>query len=837
MEIEQLIERLEHVTLRGDDGYAACCPAHDDVKPSLDVTKGEDGRILLHCHAGCETDDVLRALDLRMADLFPALARTRTQRRIVATYPYHDVDGNTVYEVVRYEPKSFRVRRPKPGGGHASSLKGIERILYRLDELHRADPMEFVWITEGEKDADRLTHHGLVATTNLGGAAKWRASYAEMLAGRHVRILPDNDEAGRQHAALVAQLLHDTAKSVKILQLPDLNEKEDVSDWLDRGGTIKRLLEIEAETAESELPNRPCIVVDTAEDRVVDEAVNALRNDPHIYTRAFHLVRIVSDAKLPRGILRPEGLPQIAPVRHATLREQLAAAACWQHIGAKGETVLCHPPSWAVQAAHARAHWPELRPLEGLVHTPILRPDGTVLEQPGYDKTTALFYSPSREYPPVSANPTREDAQNAVAELLDVVSDFPFASDPHRSAWLAATLTPLARYAYFGSTPLTLIDSNTPGTGKGLLASCIFEIGVGRDVAEMSLANEEEMRKRVTAVALAGITCVLLDNVTRLASNVIQAAVTASSWSDRILGVSEMSPQLPINISWYATGNNVVLDRDSARRILYVRLNTLLEDPSTRSDLSHPHLVDWLASNAPRLTVQALTILRAFHLAGRPGSDSLIPWGSFEKWSALIRGAIVWLGLPDPAITRVELQADSIEDDELHQLITGWGEIDPGGSGMTCSEALGIVNDHPEQYETLRSVFTQISRNGFPSARSIGMKLHNLRRRIYDGKYFDRSESRSNRGVVWRVCATSATCATESAGRDLDDFSQARAPTSGGGEFDCTSGTSCTTDHTCTEHQRLERADDGRMRAYCKLCGKFTGYVQDANWQSDSFLE
>jgi hypothetical protein len=167
---------------------------------------------------------------------------TNGQRRIVATYDYTDERGVLLYQVVRYDLKDFRQRRPNGNGGWLWNLEGVRRVLYRLSELLAADPGRPVFILEGEKDVDQLARLEIVATTNAQGAGKWRPEYSEALRGRHIIILPDNDTPGRSHAAAVAASLEGVAASVRILELPGLPPKGDVSDWLAAGGTKEELL-------------------------------------------------------------------------------------------------------------------------------------------------------------------------------------------------------------------------------------------------------------------------------------------------------------------------------------------------------------------------------------------------------------------------------------------------------------------------------------------------------------------------------------------------------------------------------------------------------------------
>lgn len=178
------------------------------------------------------------------------------QQRIVATYPYNSTDGNLLFEVVRYEPKTFRQRRPDGNGGWAWNLRGVDRVLYRLPELLAADSADPVFVVEGEKDTDALRALGLVATTNSGGSGKWQASFAEPLRGRHVVVLPDNDDAGRKHAADVTAKLRSVAASVRVVELPGLPPRGDASDWLAAGGTAAKLLDMLLDSDEGGAANR-----------------------------------------------------------------------------------------------------------------------------------------------------------------------------------------------------------------------------------------------------------------------------------------------------------------------------------------------------------------------------------------------------------------------------------------------------------------------------------------------------------------------------------------------------------------------------------------------------
>jgi Toprim-like len=243
-----LLDKLADVRETGQGKYQARCPAHDDNRASLSVTESDDGTLLVKCHANCQTADVLATVGMTLADLFPApRAPHNGKPRIVDTYDYHDADGSVIFQVVRFEPKDFRQRKPDGNVGWTWSVKGCKVVPYRLPEFLAADPAVEVFVVEGEKDVDRLRSIGLIATCNAGGAGKWKPEHAKFLAGRKVVILPDNDEAGEKHAEQVAASLYGIASSVKIMPLRGLPKKADVSDYIDAGGNADGLRHAVAE--------------------------------------------------------------------------------------------------------------------------------------------------------------------------------------------------------------------------------------------------------------------------------------------------------------------------------------------------------------------------------------------------------------------------------------------------------------------------------------------------------------------------------------------------------------------------------------------------------------
>jgi hypothetical protein len=237
--VHDVLGKLKNVK-RSGKGWSARCPTHDDQKNSLSVTEGDDGTVLIHCHAGCSYEKVATALNIKQIKR----EGRAVEKRIVAEYDYYDEQGELLYQSVRYEPKDFRQRCPDGNGGWSWTTTGLTRVLYRLPELLESDPSLPVFICEGEKDVEALRDLGLTATTNVGGANKWRSEYNKALRQRDVVIVPDNDDAGRQHAEQVAKALEGVAVSVRVVELPNLPSHGDVSDWLAAGGTAAELREL-----------------------------------------------------------------------------------------------------------------------------------------------------------------------------------------------------------------------------------------------------------------------------------------------------------------------------------------------------------------------------------------------------------------------------------------------------------------------------------------------------------------------------------------------------------------------------------------------------------------
>ncbi|MFZ5448166.1 MAG: AAA family ATPase [Thermodesulfobacteriota bacterium] len=285
----------------GRPGGLVHCPGHEDSKPSLSVTE-KNGKLLVYDHGGCDSAQVIKAF--KALNLWPSSnGNGRPKFNIIKTYDYQDPTGKMVYQVCRMDPKDFRQRRPDGKGGWIWNIAGVDRVPYRLPELLKA---ETVYIVEGEKDVDRLRTLGFTATCNPGGAGKWRTEFRRFFQGKRVVVFPDNDDPGRGHAQNVARNLYGLAVVVRVVELPGLPEKGDVSDWLKAGGTADQLKEL-ADAAPEWKPQEAQEAPDQDYDRLEREAIQneapkRLMTARELLSRTYSKVlEIIDKGILPAG--------------------------------------------------------------------------------------------------------------------------------------------------------------------------------------------------------------------------------------------------------------------------------------------------------------------------------------------------------------------------------------------------------------------------------------------------------------------------------------------------------------------------------------------------------
>lgn len=413
---------------------------------------------------------------------------------------------------------------------------------------------------------------------------------------------------------------------------------------------------------------RPEIRINHELARMTDEAITVIaEHDRGVFQRGGELVHVVKTLEPPKMVIGPNkrrklergvGVPLIKSLAAPTLRERVGALAQWKKFDGRAKGwVHTMPPADVIAGVHARGEWGGVRQLVGVTTTPTIRPDGSILQSPGYDPSTALLYFPNAAYPNVPDRPTHEDAKHAYAALLEAIVDFPFARDFHRAAWVTAVLSMLARSAIEGPVPLFAIDAPTAGTGKSKLADAAGRLALGYRPARIPMPDEDaEMRKLITTLVLDGDAAAFVDNVAGLVKlPSLENAITSDVWKDRVLGRTG-SISAPMKIVWFITGNNLALGGDLSRRTITIRLASMLEDPETRTDFRHPNLFGWIEEHRHHLVVWGLTLLRAWYVAGEPQAASLN--SGFPEWM-IAPHAVAWASGIDPMKAQIKAAGEA----------------------------------------------------------------------------------------------------------------------------------------------------------------------------------
>lgn len=513
----------------------------------------------------------------------------------------------------------------------------------------------------------------------------------------------------------------------------------------------------------------PAIQMGTDVHRVVAELDAALgARDPLVYQRDNEIVAIAgSKAKAGKALLvagtpiirqldASSLLPRVTEhVRFLALMPPSAKASRLAEQGGRPPPQPTQkriiPPASVLNAFLGALDWPHVRPLTGITECPALRPDGTVLQDAGYDAATGYLYLPSCDYLRVADEPTHSDAVLSYTKLAEVFCDFPYVSDEHRSAVVASILSLVARPAIEGSVPAFFFDASSRRSGKTLQVDVVSLIVSGRAASRMTFPEtDEELEKVLAGYALVGARMINFDNLSGpVGGAALDKCITAVDTVDlRVLGTAAMR-----SLVWravvFASGNNIRgrHGSDILERVLAPRVESPLDHPEKRdpSTLRHPDLRAWTRANRGVLVHAALTILRAYCAAGRPRAASVEPWGGFEPWTALIAQALVWTGAPNPLGAR---RGGDDDQDPVrraqHVLVSRWGALctTQGADGLTVSAVTRAIfppprrDEPPDGHDDLREAIAELTRcpsGATPDSRRVGAVLQDIKRKPFDG--------------------------------------------------------------------------------------------------------
>ena len=442
----------------------------------------------------------------------------------------------------------------------------------------------------------------------------------------------------RDWAAQPGASVSELARRLRTLRPKDGIERAAiVAEWARVTGLKEKDLDLPPPPPADLPPNG--IVLSPRLAELADASLEAIA--PEIFQRGGALCEVVRHERV-----------TIADCETARLQDLMSRKARFFRLEKSG-TVEVAAPLPVASILRARRQHLGIRILEAVSTSPVMLPDGEILQHRGYNAQARLWLEPSVNVT-VWDEPTRQDALDAVDVFRDLLCDFPFLEPADFSTWVAALLSPLVKAATGNApAPLFIMTAPSPGSGKSLLAELISRIVTGNAAENRTYSPKDpgEWAKRVTAAIRSAAPINVIDNVNGpFGDETLDRLLTASVWSDRILGVSE-APPVPIVGIWIATGNNTEPVGDTLRRCAFVRLDIRVERPQERSGFKRPDLIEYTKQHRADLLAAALTILRAWHVAGRPCSE-LSPWGSFSEWSGVVRQALVWAGLADPILTQ-----------------------------------------------------------------------------------------------------------------------------------------------------------------------------------------
>jgi hypothetical protein len=402
----------------------------------------------------------------------------------------------------------------------------------------------------------------------------------------------------------------------------------------------------------------------------------------------------------------------------------------------------------------AAGHWPHVPPLAGIVETPTLRGDGSLIDRAGYDVASGLYYDPNGiDYPPIAELPTRQAALAALALIREILAGFPFCDGPAEAVAISAILTALVRRV-LRSAPLFVFTAPKMGSGKTLLATVVAYIVTGRPPPMMSQAEDPESeRKRMLALLLEGPMMVVIDNIERpLKSDALCSILTEPVFSDRLLGASK-TVAVPTNCTWVATGNNISVAGDLSTRVLVCELDPECERPEEREFAVDLH--EMVPRRRGELAAAGLTIIRAYLAAGGP-AQQVPTFGRFEGWARWCRDPLLWLGLADPCASRRKAEARDPVRELLIALLLAWRALF-ASTPTTVAEAIRAADTTTLQPELLvlcqdlqRAMVDAAGERGAINARRLGRFIARHERRVEGSLRFEQGELRH--GVAtWRV--------------------------------------------------------------------------------------
>jgi hypothetical protein len=485
---------------------------------------------------------------------------------------------------------------------------------------------------------------------------------------------------------------------------------------------------------------------------IAEEALWALINHnrpPRIFSRAGSLVRLHKNEIL-----------VIEPLSVDALKNALARAAGFNKKQGK-ESINVSPPNEVVRDILAMDDWPGIPEIKRIIEIPVIRPDGSILSQAGYDESTNIYLDPVIDLkrlviPEILSQ--KDAVESAQFILNEIFADFPFDNNASRANTLALLLSVVVRPMIKSNIPLFILEKPQAGTGASLIADIISTITTGKPASMWGMPEtDDEWRKAITSALVDGSPLIVIDNVVgQLKSASLTRALTSKIWRDRQLGKNKML-DLPQEAVWIATGNNIQIGGDIARRTVRVRLDAACARPWMRTGFKHPDLLDWIKDNHGLIISRLLIISRAWVLAGKPPGN--VRLGSFSEWAKVISGILEFAGVKDFMGNASELYDDMDTDvQQWDAFLEEWAALHadhPITAGQLRDE---LLSDYPIYHTFQDSMPDDVAKavgKDYRASLSLGVVLRKHLDQVYpSGRKLTQVKDAHTKAGLWKVAGS-----------------------------------------------------------------------------------
>lgn len=426
---------------------------------------------------------------------------------------------------------------------------------------------------------------------------------------------------------------------------------------------VKNLLEF-LNISNSVAKHKPFIYLQAGElPRICEAAEKELAKTLLYYQRGGNIVTILLD---------PSTLEiSIKSVSVLGLIHALAGLIVWMRFDKRSdEWQISDPSEKHVRHLHDSLTYTHLPILNGIARQPYLRPDGSLMTTAGYDPQTCMFGAFDATQFSVPDSPTRQDAENALAEVIELLSEFVFKTPHDLASAISAILTATIRPS-LSNAPMNHVKAPSISSGKSYLCELVTAFATAQKGTPHAFpTDDEECRKLLLSELLTSPAVIEFDNLTSdlIPHKSLCTALTSEFISGRILGQSKTA-EASTRALFLSSGNNVQPVRDMTRRTVTITLDPACETPAARDFTKQP--VSEVRTNRGRYVSLALTIVRAWVCAGRPKTQCK-SIASYSDWSDYCRQSLLWLGLPDPANCIFEAMNEDPDRELLGNLLIAW---------------------------------------------------------------------------------------------------------------------------------------------------------------------